>query len=125
MNSDTNKNDNSTSGNDRSGSSSPRTSSMPHLDPRCLGFAFGATGLVFYLGCMLTMATVPQESAVTFFNSLLHGIDVEPILKTSVPPAQVVLGLFTTFILGWFAGVLIAVIYNLSLRMGKNKTRSL
>lgn len=84
-----------------------------------MGLAFGSTGLVFYLGCMLTMATVPQESAVTFFNSLLHGLDVGPVLKTSVPLPQVALGLISTFILGWFAGVLIAGIYNLSLRMGK------
>jgi hypothetical protein len=90
-----------------------------HLNPRCLGLAFGATGLVFYLGCMLTMATVPQDAAVTFFNSLLHGIDVGPILKTGVPPAQVALGLVTTFVLGWFAGVLAAGFYNLSLRIGK------
>ena len=89
------------------------------LNPRCLGFAFGATGLIFYLGCMLTMAIVPRESAVIFFNSLLHGLDVGPILRTSVPPAQVALGLATTCILSWFAGVLIAGIYNLSLRVGK------
>jgi hypothetical protein len=65
------------------------------------------------------MATVPQDSAVTFFNSLLHGLDVEPILKTSVPATQIALGLATTFVLGWFAGVLIGGIYNLSLRIGK------
>lgn len=91
----------------------------PQLNPKSLGIAFGATGVLFYIGCMLTMATVPHDAAVTFFNSLLHGLDVEPVLKTSVPPAQVVLGLVTTFILAWFAGVLIAGIYNLSLRMGK------
>lgn len=96
-----------------------RTFSTPLLNPTCMGLAFGATGLVFYLGCMLTMATVPQESAVTFFNSLLHGLDVGPVLKTSVPLPQVALGLVTTFILGWFAGVLIAGIYNLCLLMGK------
>jgi len=119
MNTDTNKSDSSPSGNVRPASASRRAPSAPHLNPRCLGLAFGATGLVFYLGCMLTMATVPHESAVTFFNSLLHGLDVGPVLKTNVPPAQAVLGLVTTFILGWFAGVLIAGIYNLSLRMGK------
>ena len=97
----------------------PRTFPTSHLNPRCLGIALGATGVMFYLGCMLTMATVPQDSAVVFFNSLLHGIDVGPILKTSVPLPQVALGLVTTFILGWFAGVLIAGIYNLSLRLGK------
>jgi hypothetical protein len=92
---------------------------LPNLNPKYLGFAFGATGLVFYLGCMLTMATVPHEKVVVFFNSLLHGLDVGPILKTSVPISQVALGLVTTFILGWFAGVLIAGIYNLCLRMVK------
>ena len=96
----------------------PRTST-PQLNPKCLGFAIGATGLVFYLGCMLTMATVPRESAIIFFNSLLHGLDVGPILKTSVPLPQVAMGLVTTFILGWFAGVLVAGIHNLCLRMGK------
>jgi hypothetical protein len=53
---------------------------------------------------------------VVFFNSLLHGLNVESILKTSVPAGEVVLGLITTFILGWFAGVLIAGFYNLTLR---------
>jgi len=52
--------------------------SSASLNPRGRGLAFGATGLVFYLGCMLTMATVPQDSAVTFFNSLMHGLDVGP-----------------------------------------------
>jgi hypothetical protein len=94
-------------------------SASPHLNPKSLGIAFGATGLVFYLGCMLTMATVPHEAAVGFFNSLLHGIDVEPVLKTGGPMAQVAFGLIATFILGWFAGVLVAGIYNLSLHLEK------
>lgn len=50
---------------------------------------------------------------------LLHGLDVGPILKTSVPVSQVALGLITIFILCWFAGVLIAGIYNLGVRLGK------
>lgn len=99
----------------------PHTLPTPHLNPRCMGLAFGSTGLIFYLGCMLTMATVPRASAVTFFNSLLHGLDVGPVLRTSVPLTNVTLGLVTTFILGWFAGVLVAGIYNLSLGMGRRK----
>jgi hypothetical protein len=84
-----------------------------------LALGFGATGVVFYLGCMLTMAIVPREKAVVLFNSLLHGFNVDPILRTGVPAAEVVLGLISTFILGWIAGLLIAGIYNLCLRMGK------
>ena len=119
MNTDTNPHNDPGSGAVRAASASPGTLTMLHLNPKYFGLAFAATGLVFYLGCMLTMATVPHEAAVIFFNSLLHGLDVEPVLKTSVPPTQVALGLVTTFILGWFAGVLIAGIYNLGLRIGK------
>lgn len=106
---------------DRSTAGIGRTPSFPllHLNPKYLGLAFGATGVVFYLGCMLTMATVPHDKAVVFFNSLLHGLDVGPILKTSVPVSQAALGLVTIFILCWFAGVLVAGIYNLCVRLGK------
>lgn len=109
---------------DQSGSSASghvRPPSVPslYLNPKYLGLAFGATGVVFYLGCMLTMATVSHDKAVVFFNSLLHGLDVGPILKTSVPASQVALGLVTIFILCWFVGVLIAGIYNLGGRLGK------
>ncbi len=48
------------------------TLSSPRLNPKRLGLGFGATGVVFYLGCMITMATVPRDKAVVFFNSLLH-----------------------------------------------------
>jgi hypothetical protein len=83
------------------------------LSPRRFGFAFGATGVLFYLGCMLTMSTVPREKAIIFFNNLLHGIDVAPILRQSVSPTEVCLGIIGTFVLGWFAGALIALFYNL------------
>lgn len=115
MNTDTNQGDRSTAG-------SVRPPSLPslQLNPKYLGLAFGATGVMFYLSCMLTMATVSHDKAVVFFNSLLHGLDVGPILKTSVPASQVALGLVTIFILCWFAGVLIAGVYNLGVRWGKH-----
>lgn len=119
MSTDTKQNVAPDSGNARPTSAPVGPLPLSQLNPKCLGLGFGATGVVFYLGCILTMATVPHEQAVIFFNSLLHGLDVEPILKTSVPVGDVALGLVTTFILGWFAGVLIAGFYNLSLRTRK------
>ena len=109
---------------DQSGSPTPgnvRPPSLPslYLNPKYLGLAFGATGVVFYLGCMLTMATVSHDKSVVFFNNPLHGLDAGPILKTSIPVSQAALGLATIFVLGWFTGVLIAGIYNLSVRLGK------
>jgi hypothetical protein len=119
MNTNTSPRNGSGAGNTQRASAPLRTLTTPHLNPQYLGLAVGATGLVFYLGCMLTMATVPHDAAVIFFNSLLHGFDVEPVLRTSVPVSQVMLGLASTFGLGWLAGAMVAGIYNLSLGMGK------
>ena len=86
------------------------------LSPRRTGLAFAATGTLFYLLCMLTMATVSHEQAVLFFNSLLHGLDVGPVLRDQVPTGEVLLGLTSTFVLGWLAGALFACFYNLGRR---------
>jgi 2TM family of unknown function (DUF5676) len=91
------------------------------INPIRLGHAVGATGVVFYLGCVLTCATVSHERALVFFNSLAHGIDFGPILRHNVPFGEVVLGIIGTFVLGWFAGALIAAFYNLSLAFRKQR----
>jgi hypothetical protein len=114
MNADINQSDSHTPGNSR-----PPSLPSLYLNPKYLGLAFGATGVVLYLGCMLTMATLSHDRAVVFFNSLLHGLDVGPILKASVPVSHAALGLVTFFILCWFAGALIAGIYNLGVRVTK------
>ncbi len=82
------------------------------ISARRLGLACGATGVLFYVGCVLTMSTVPREKAVVFFNSLLHGVDVAPILREHVPLTEVSLGIIGTFVLCWFAGALVALFYN-------------
>jgi hypothetical protein len=47
------------------------------IDPRRLEFAVGATGVVFYLGCVLTMAKVSHDGSVASLNALAHGIEDE------------------------------------------------
>jgi hypothetical protein len=91
------------------------------LSPRHLGLAVGGTGVLFYLGCVLTMSTVPREKAIVFFNSLLHGMDVTPVLRANVSAAEVCLGLISTFVLGWFAGALVALFYNLGFAGRRNE----
>lgn len=85
---------------------------IPALRVNRLGCAAGATATLFYLACMLVVTTLPQEKAIVFFNSLLHGVDVGPILQMRVPAYEVVIGLISTFILGWIAGALVAALYN-------------
>lgn len=90
------------------------TTALPclRLSPIRLGLSFGATGVVFYLGCMLTMAIVPNSQALVLYNSMLHGFDVAPILRPSVPIGEAVLGLIASFIGGGLAGSMIAGFYN-------------
>lgn len=82
------------------------------ISPRRLGIAFGLTGVVFYLGCIITMSTVSRDKAIVFFNNLLHGLDVTPILREHVPLGEAMLGIVSTFVLGWFAAAMIAGFYN-------------
>jgi len=85
---------------------------IPALRANRLGCSVGATATLFYLACMLVMTILPREKAIVFFNSLLHGFDVGPILQMRVPAFEVVIGLISTFILGWVAGALVAAFYN-------------
>jgi hypothetical protein len=71
---------------------------------------------MLHLGCILTLATVPKDQAATFFNTVLHGLDVTPLLRVPIPPAEAVMGVLTTFILGWLGGATVAVCYNLTAR---------
>ena len=85
---------------------------MKTLNIKKMGVAFGTTGAILYIGCILLMVTVGREGTIFFFNNLLHGLDVEPIIRMSVPPLDVFYGIIQTFILGWLIGALIAAIYN-------------
>lgn len=80
------------------------------------GLAFGLTGALLYLGCIIVMASVGREGTIWFFNSLLHGLDTSQVIKMDVPLLQAFFGIVQTFILGWFLGACIAAIYNIQLR---------
>lgn len=79
-----------------------------------LGVALGATSAVLYVGCVFVMLTAPKEAVVRFFNSIMHGWDVEPIMRWDMPWWEAVVGTIEVFILGWLVGAVIAMFYNLS-----------
>lgn len=78
-----------------------------------MGLALGFTSALFYLGCMTVMISLGREGTILFFNSLLHGLQTEPIIRMNVPLWEAFLGVLQTFVLGWLAGFLIATFYNL------------
>ena len=82
------------------------------FDVKKMGLVFGVNGALLYLGCMLVMATVGNSGAVTFFNSLLDGLDVSSIIRKNVPIWEAGVGIVESLILSWLVGVCLAGIYN-------------
>lgn len=87
---------------------------MHTISIRRLGLALGTACGVFYLGCVLVMLTAPKHAVVRFFNSIMHGWNVEPIMRWDMPWWEAVLGTIEITILGWLFGALVAAVYNLS-----------
>lgn len=94
---------------------------MDTLNVKRLGFAMATTWVLLYVGCVFVMATVPKAEAVRFFNNLLHGLDVGPVMRWEMPWTDMVIGVVETFILGWLVGAAIAALYNLG--AGREKSR--
>jgi len=93
---------------------------MNRLNVKKLGFAFGITGALIYLGCMIVMVTAGQEGSIKFFNSLLHGLDTTSIIRIDIPLWESGLGIIQTFILGWLIGACTAAIYNAQIKRDGN-----
>jgi len=89
---------------------------MNRINVKKFGFAMGFTGALVYAGCMIVMATAGQEGSITFFNSLLHGLDVTSIIRMDVPLLEALFGIVQTFILGWLIGACIAAFYNAQIK---------
>lgn len=86
---------------------------MNSINVRKTGLAFGLTGVLLYLGCIILMATVGHQGTVKFFNSLIHGIDVTSIVRMNMPGWEAIIGITEMFILSWLIGACIAAFYNL------------
>lgn len=86
---------------------------MNTLSIKRFGLAFGTTGALLHIGCIALMAILGKEESVRFFNSLIHGVDFSPIIRASMPPVEMLIGVFEVFILGWLVGATVASLYNL------------
>jgi len=85
---------------------------MKGINVKKFGLAFGLTGILLYLGCIVLMVTVGHTGTITFFNSVLHGLDVTSIVRMDVPWWEAVIGIIETFILTWLIGACVAGFYN-------------
>ena len=85
---------------------------MSTLSTMRLGRAMGGAFALTYLGCMLVMNIAPKETTIRFFNSIMHGVNVEPIMRWDIPLWESALGTVEVFVLGWLFGAAMAALYN-------------
>ena len=96
---------------------------MGAINVKRLGLAVGLTFALLHLGCVIVILAVSRETAVTFFNSLLHGLDVTSILRTQMSAREMLYGFIQIFIIGWLTGATIASIYNFHFIRFDNKIK--
>lgn len=96
---------------------------MDAINVKKLGLAVGLTFAILHLGCVLVVLFAPRETTVAFFNSLLHGLDVAPVLRMEMSAGEMVYGFIQIFIIGWLIGGSIASIYNFHFVKFDNKAR--
>lgn len=87
---------------------------MNTISVKAAGFAFGAACGLLYIACALLMLVAPKEAVVRFSNSVLHGLNVEPIIRWDMPWWEAGIGVVELTILGWLFGSLVAALYNLA-----------
>jgi len=88
------------------------------------GSACGISTGVFYIGCVLLMSTVGRDGLVAFFNGLLHGVDIGPILRPHVGLGESALGLINSVVVSWLFGALLASVYNFATTKKANPKKS-
>lgn len=76
------------------------------------GFSLAMALALSYIGCVFVMVSVPKDVAIRFFNTLMHGVDVAPIIRWEMAWWEMVIGLLQVFILGWLFGSMVAMFYN-------------
>jgi len=82
------------------------------LDVKNFGIAIGAASALAYAACVITMLVLPHETMIRLYNTLLHGVDIGPIMREDISLIESVFGCALTFILGGIFGAVIAAVYN-------------
>jgi hypothetical protein len=62
------------------------------------------------------MMAAGREGVIFLVNSLFHGVDVTPILRTDMPVWEMFIGILETFVFSWIVGATIAAIYNFGMK---------
>jgi len=81
------------------------------LSPKRVANTLGAVFAGVSLLCALFVLLF-QNTTLSFFSNIFHGIDITQIAKTSVSVGGIIAGLIEAFVLGWIIGWFFAFVYN-------------
>ena len=91
---------------------------MHRINVKTLGFAVAVTIALLYAACVVVMSIAGPQTSVSFFNSLMHGIDGSSIIrKTPMPLSEAAIGIVEWFVIGWLIGASVAALYNAGNRL--------
>jgi hypothetical protein len=91
---------------------------MHRINVKALGFAVALTVALVYAACIMAMAVTGPQTSISFFNSLMHGIDGSFIIrKTPMQVSETLMGIAEWFVIGWLMGASVAAIYNAGNRL--------
>jgi hypothetical protein len=86
---------------------------MHALNPKHVGATLAATLSILYAACALLITVVSKEATATFYNSLVHTIDVSTVLGDAPTVGEFLLGFLSIAVIGWLIGSTFATIYNI------------
>lgn len=95
---------------------------MNNINVKTMGIAFGLTGALLYLGCMISMTAIGGGAINHFFDNFFPPTNVLLTLRTNIPLWKVAVGMLPAFLLFGFTGFCIAGIYN---KMLPKKSKSI
>lgn len=90
---------------------------MGTISIRRFGLALGSACALTYSACAFVMSCVSREASIRFFNGILHGLDVTPIMTAEMTLRGALIGIIEVFVLGWLFGAILACLYNISVRL--------
>ena len=85
---------------------------MNHIKVTKFGLAIGIAATLYYFACALVFMIGGRDVSIQYLNSILHGVDVSPILKESMTVGELCISLIDFFVITTLIGATVAAIYN-------------
>lgn len=85
---------------------------MNYIKVTRFGLAVGIAATLYYFACALVFIIGGRDVSIQYLNSVLHGVDISPILKQSMTVTELCISLVEFFVITTLVGATIAAIYN-------------